>query len=379
MPPAPSNKPQSSKPQMTKAIRVLVVDDSASVRETLKEIIDADPEMAVMGVAADPFVAVRRIAEEVPDVIILDLELPRMDGVTFLRKIMDQCPVPVVMCAFQAEEQLELAEAMAAGAVEVIYKSRLNTRQFLLDTRDHIRAVIRAAAGTEHKSRTVRAVKIGGKNRLLGAKKLSADVMLPPFVPTKPGKPAIITDKVVCIGASTGGTESLRVLLEMFPIDAPATVIVQHMPEKFTETFANRLNGLCAVAVKEARDGDAVLRGQVLIAPGNRHLLLRRSGNRYYVELRDGPLVTRHRPSVDVLFRSAARYVGANGVGVLMTGMGDDGARGLLEMFQAGAHTIAEDESTCVVFGMPREAIKLGAARKVVPLTQIKDEILRVC
>jgi two-component system chemotaxis response regulator CheB len=187
------------------------------------------------------------------------------------------------------------------------------------------------------------------------------------------------TETVVCIGASTGGTESLRQLLENFPDDTPGTVIVQHMPEKFTEAFARRLDSLCAVTVKEARDGDAILRGQVLIAPGNRHLLVRRSGARYFVEVRDGPLVSRHRPSVDVLFRSAAQYAGANAIGVLMTGMGDDGAKGLLEMMQAGAHTIAEDESSCIVFGMPREAIKLGAARSVLPLSRIRDEILRNC
>ena len=187
------------------------------------------------------------------------------------------------------------------------------------------------------------------------------------------------TETVVCIGASTGGTESLRELLESFPEDSPGTVIVQHMPEKFTEAFARRLDSLCAVTVKEACDGDTILRGQVLIAPGNRHTLIRRSGARYFVEVRDGPLVCRHRPSVDVLFRSAAQYLGANAVGVIMTGMGDDGARGLLEMMQAGGHTIAEDESSCIVFGMPREAIKLGAARSVLPLSRIRDDILRNC
>ncbi|CAK0771582.1 Protein-glutamate methylesterase/protein-glutamine glutaminase 2 [uncultured Gammaproteobacteria bacterium] len=363
---------------MVRKIRVLVVDDSASVRETLKEIINDDPDLELMGAAIDPYVAARLIAEEIPDVLVLDVEMPRMDGITFLRKIMEQRPMAVVMCSSLTEVGSEtLLEALEAGAVEVIQKPRIGSRQFLIEARIRITDAIKAAAHANLRRRPSPGSARPDDKSLMGAKKLSADVMLPPPSPGRAAAMTKTTEKVVCIGASTGGTESLRILLEGFPADAPGMVIVQHMPEKFTEAFANRLDRLCALSVREARNGDTVLRGHVLIAPGNRHMLVKRSGARYYVEVRDGPLVTRHRPSVDVLFRSAARYVGANGIGVLMTGMGDDGARGLLEMMQAGAHTVAEDESTCVVFGMPKEAIKLGAARKVVPLGQIRDEILR--
>ncbi|MBI1207982.1 MAG: chemotaxis-specific protein-glutamate methyltransferase CheB [Azospirillum sp.] len=365
---------------MTGRTRVLVIDDSASVRETLREVIAGDPDLEVMGTASDPYVAARLIAEEVPDVIILDVEMPRMDGITFLRKVMQQRPMPVVMCSSLTEAgSATLLEALEAGAVDIIQKPHLGSRQFLLESRIAICDVIKAAS-------TARLRPSGGAGRAAAAdktrlvtEKLTADVILPAPVPPKGQAMARTTETVVCIGASTGGTESLRVVLEALPADAPATAIVQHMPEKFTAAFARRLDGLCAVAVKEAEDGDTLRRGQVLIAPGNRHMLVKRSGARYYVEIRDGPLVSRHRPSVDVLFRSAARYAGANGVGVLMTGMGDDGAKGMLEMFQAGAYTVAEDESTCVVFGMPREAIKLGATRKVVPLGLIGSEILRAC
>jgi len=373
-------------------IRVLVVDDSASVRETLREIIDGDPDLEVMGTASDPYVAAKMIAAEVPGVIVLDVEMPRMDGLTFLRKIMQQRPIPVVMCSSLTTQGTDtLVEAMEAGAVDIIPKPRVGSREFLLEARIWVCDAIKAAARARLKHRPAAATvprggpgapaagATSGDKRQLGSAKLTADVILPPPSGRKTAAMTRTTEAVVCIGASTGGTESLRVLLESFPADTPGTVIVQHMPEKFTEAFARRLDSLCAVTVREAADGNTILRGQVLIAPGNRHTLVKRSGARYYVEVRDGPLVCRHRPSVDVLFRSAAQYAGANAVGVLMTGMGDDGARGLLEMMQAGAHTIAEDESTCVVFGMPREAIKLGAARAVLPLDQLRDEILRNC
>ena len=353
-------------------ISVLIVDDSASIRRTLTDIVNADPALEVIATAPDPFVAAERIARQVPDVIILDVEMPRMDGLTFLRKIMAQRPIPVVMCSSLTDEGSQaLVEAMEAGAVDVIAKPRVDTRQFLLEAGVRICDAVKAAA-------RARMRQTGAAVRPLRVeKKLTADVIMPPPVPRRSaGYPT--TERVVCIGASTGGTESLREVLVALPPDCPGIVIVQHMPEKFTAAFARRLDGLCRVAVKEAEDGDPVLPGRVLIAHGNRHMLLHRSGTRYHVGIKDGPLVSRHRPSVDVLFRSAAQYAGANAVGILMTGMGDDGARGLLEMKRSGAFTLAQDEETCVVFGMPREAIALGAADKIVPLDLIAAEILRV-
>jgi len=352
-------------------IRVLVVDDSAVVRQTLADILDADPDIEVMATASDPFVAAERIRREVPDVITLDVEMPRMDGLTFLRKIMAQHPVPVVMCSSLTEEGSEtLVEAMEAGAVDVIAKPRLGTKQFLLESgvriRDAVKAAVRAKLGP-----------VGRPPRRLAVEaKLSADVIMPPPAPTR--ALARTTQRVVCIGASTGGTESLRNVLEALEPDSPGIVIVQHMPEMFTAAFARRLDGLCRIEVKEAADGDTVLPGRALIAPGNRHMLLQRSGARYFVTIKDGPLVARHRPSVDVLFRSAAQHAGGNALGILMTGMGDDGAKGLLEMKRAGASTVAQDEESCVVFGMPKEAIALGAADRVVPLRLIPTEIMRM-
>jgi two-component system, chemotaxis family, protein-glutamate methylesterase/glutaminase len=342
-------------------VRVLIVDDSASVRQTLTEVLSADS-----GIAA------RRIREEVPDVITLDVEMPRMDGITFLRKLMAQHPVPVVMCSSLTEEgSATLIQALEAGAVDIILKPRMDTKQFLLESSVRICDAVKAAAKANLKRLPGRGD--GATSRAAPAKKLTADAMLPP-----PSARAMArtTESVICIGASTGGTESLRVVLEALPVDCPGIVIVQHMPEKFTEAFARRLNGLCKVEVKEAADGDTVLRGRVLIAPGNKHTLLHRSGARYYVTVKDGPLVSRHRPSVDVLFRSAAQYAGSNATGIIMTGMGDDGAKGLKEMKVAGALTIAQDEATSVVFGMPREAIELGAADKVLPLDRLAAQII---
>ncbi|MBF0130207.1 MAG: chemotaxis response regulator protein-glutamate methylesterase [Alphaproteobacteria bacterium] len=358
-------------------IRVLIVDDSASVRQALTEVLNGDPEIEVMGTAGDPYIAARLIQDEIPGVIVLDVEMPRMDGITFLRKIMQQRPMPVVICSSLTEEGSEtFMQAIDAGAVEVILKPRVGSRQFLLESRIRICDAVKAAAVARLRPLSPSPLSSSPAPRLV-TKKLSADVILPPPDSRTTSALARTTERVVCIGASTGGTESLRVLLEALPADAPGTAIVQHMPEHFTTAFAKRLDSLCAMTVKEAANGDNVLRGQVLIAPGNHHMLLKRSGARYYVEIKEGPLVSRHRPSVDVLFRSAARYAGSNALGILMTGMGDDGARGLLEMLQAGAQTIAEDESSCVVFGMPREAIKLGAAQRVVPLERLRDEIVR--
>ncbi|HET8995271.1 MAG TPA: chemotaxis response regulator protein-glutamate methylesterase [Acetobacteraceae bacterium] len=354
-----------------KPIKVLIVDDSAVVRQTLAEVLQGDPDIAVLATASDPFVAARRIQAELPDVITLDVEMPRMDGITFLRKLMAQRPIPVVMCSSLTEQGSEtLMQALEAGAVDMILKPRIGTAQFLKESKVRICDAVKAAAHARlHRLPATHAARASPTG------KLSADVMLPPPGPNH--AMARTTERVICIGASTGGTESLRVVLEALPAASPGIVIVQHMPEKFTEAFARRLDGLCELEVKEAADGDAVLRGRALIAPGNRHLLLQRSGARYYVAVKDGPLVSRHRPSVDVLFRSAAHSVGPNGVGIIMTGMGDDGAHGLLEMQQAGALTVAQDEASSVVFGMPKEAIALGAADKVLPLNLMATEIVR--
>lgn len=347
-------------------IRVLVVDDSAVVRQTLSRLLSLDPEIDVIATAADPYVAAERIAEQVPDVITLDIEMPRMDGLTFLKKLMAQHPLPVVICSSLAEEGAQSTlRALEYGAVDIITKPRLGTRQFLEDSCIELRNVVKAAAGARLQSPRPSRIE----------PKLTADAILPKSSYAM----AETTEKVVMIGASTGGTEALRLLLEMLPADCPGIVIVQHMPELFTRAFAARLDGLCAISVKEAESDDTVLRGRALIAPGNHHLLLKRSGARYHVEVKDGPLVCRHRPSVDVLFRSAARYAGLNAVGVILTGMGDDGARGMLEMKEAGAFTMAQDEATSVVFGMPREAIKLKAVDKVLPLESVAGAILSAC
>ena len=355
-----------------KKIKVLIVDDSATVRQTLTAVLESDPEIEVVGVASDPFVAARKIAECIPDVITLDVEMPRMDGITFLRKLMSQHPIPVVMCSSLIESgSATLQQALEAGAVDVILKPSIGIAEHLAESTIRICDAVKGAAKA----------RLGANRYKSGAgagvhepeKKLSADVMLPPPPSRAMAK---TTDCVICIGASTGGTESLREVLQSLPPATPGIVIVQHMPEKFTTSFAQRLNGLCQMEVKEAEDGDAVLRGRVLIAPGNFHTLLVRSGARYHVSVKEGPLVSRHRPSVDVLFRSAAGSAGSNAVGIIMTGMGDDGARGLREMKQAGAYTIAQDEATSIVFGMPKEAIALGCVDRVVPLGSIAQEIL---
>lgn len=348
-------------------IRVLIVDDSAVVRQTLKEILSSDPEIEVIGAAGDPYAAAERIAEEAPDVITLDIEMPRMDGLTFLQKIMVQHPIPVVICSSLADEgAASTLRAMEYGAVDIIAKPKLGTKQFLEDSRIVLCQAVKAAAGAR--------LRFPGPIHTVEPK-LTADAILLSATHAM----AETTEKVAVVGASTGGTEALKTFLEVLPADSPGIVIVQHMPELFTRAFANRLDGLCAITVKEAESNDTVIRGRALIAPGNHHLLLKRSGARYFVEVKDGPLVCRHRPSVDVLFRSAARYAGPNAVGVIMTGMGDDGARGMLEMHQAGAFTIAQDEATSVVFGMPKEAIKLNGVSKILPLESIANGILKQC
>ncbi len=345
-------------------IRVLIVDDSAVVRRTLSEILSSDPGIQVIGTASDPFVAADRISEQVPDVITLDIEMPGMDGLTFLQKIMSQHPIPVIICSSLAEQGAQSTlRALEYGAVDIIAKPRLGSERFLEESSVMLCEAVKAAA--------VARLRPYSPSRVIEPK-LTADAILSRAT----GAMLETTEKVVVIGASTGGTEALRSLLEALPADAPGIVIVQHMPEVFTRAFANRLDSLCRISVKEAETNDTVLRGRALIAPGNHHTLLKRSGARYFVEIKDGPLVSRHRPSVDVLFRSAARYAGANAVAVIMTGMGDDGARGMLEMKEAGAATIAQDEATSVVFGMPNEAIKRGAVDTILPLPSIAGSIL---
>ena len=355
---------------MAKKIKVLIVDDSCVVRQTLTEILGSHPAIEVIGAAADPYLAAQKIAREVPDVITLDIEMPKMDGLTFLRKIMTQHPIPVVICSSLTEGRSESAvKALDLGAVEIINKPRVGTRRFLEESSIQVCDTVIAASMVK-----VRPIL---PSRVVEPK-LTADVML--SMPGKSKAMAETTDKVVAVGASTGGTEALRIFLEALPPDAPGIVIVQHMPENFTKAFAKRLDSLCRVTVKEAENNDTVLRGRALIAPGNKHTLLKRSGARYFVEVKDGPLVSRHRPSVDVLFRSVARYAGKNAVGVIMTGMGDDGARGMLEMKEAGATlNIAQDEESSVVFGMPKEAIKTGGVDKILPLDQIASTVILHC
>jgi two-component system chemotaxis response regulator CheB len=364
--------PLSAEPD--RKIRVLIVDDSAAVRTTLSDIIASDPDLEVMATAADPYIAVERIRAEVPDVIFLDIELPRMDGITFLRKLMSQRPIPVVICSSHAGEGSDtLIEALEAGAVDVVQKPRIDTAQFLHESRTRICEAAKSAAHARLKGRVRPPAP-----KLQVEAKLTADVVIPQRSAARAASAAAsmpTTDPVICIGASTGGTEALRDVLVALPAGTPGIVIVQHMPERFTAAFARRLDGLCQMEVKEAEDGDVVEAGRVLIAPGNRHMALHRAGSSYTVNIIDGPHVSRHRPSVDVLFRSAAYVAGRNALGILLTGMGDDGAKGLLEMKDAGAATLAQDEESSVVFGMPKEAIALGAAGKIVALKRVATEI----
>ncbi|MGE5406805.1 MAG: protein-glutamate methylesterase/protein-glutamine glutaminase [Methanosarcina sp.] len=351
---------------MPKKTRVLIVDDSALVRQVLTEIFRSDPHIEVIDSVSDPFNAAKVIAVELPDVITLDIEMPRMDGLTFLKKIMTQHPIPVVIISSLTAKGTETAiRAMESGAVEIITKPQLATREFYEESKILLCDAVKAAALSRVRYNNHKTVKV--------VPKYSADAVI-----ASSSKHSMLktTESVVVVGASTGGTEALRVFLEAMPVDSHGILVVQHMPENFTKSFANRLNEICKISVKEAEDGDAVIRGRALIAPGNKHMLLKRSGARYYVEIIDGPLVNRHRPSVDVLFRSAAKYAGRNSIGIIMTGMGDDGAKGLLEMKESGAFTMAQDEKSCVVFGMPREAIKLGAAEKILPLESIAPSVI---
>ena len=351
---------------MRKKIKVLIIDDSAIVRQTLTEILSSDQGIEVIGTASDPYIAAKKMKEKAPDVITLDVEMPRMDGITFLQKIMNQHPIPVVICSSLAVNRSETTvKLLEYGAVEIIQKPTLGTKEYLRESKIKICDCIKAAS-------IARIKRIPARREI--QPKLTADAVL-----AKATNKSMVktTEKVIAVGASTGGTEALRVLFESLPMDCPGIVVVQHMPENFTKAFAKRLDSLCLPSIKEASNNDSVLRGQVLIAPGNSHILLKRSGARYYIEVREGPLVSRHRPSVDVLFRSAARYAGKNAIGVIMTGMGDDGAKGLLEMKERGAFTIAQDETTSVVFGMPQEAIKLNAVDMILPLEKIGRTIIK--
>ncbi|WP_136414238.1 chemotaxis response regulator protein-glutamate methylesterase [Herbaspirillum sp. ST 5-3] len=351
-------------------IKVLVVDDSAVVRQVLTGLLENVPGIQVTHAVADPILAMERMKMQWPDVIVLDVEMPRMDGITFLRKIMSERPTPVVICSTLTEKGAQTTmEALAAGAVAIITKPRLGLKQYLKDSSDElitavrtaVRANVRRLVPQQHAAPPVTA-------------KYTADVIL---APAEGNAMTQTTERVVAIGTSTGGTQALEEVLTALPRVSPGIVIVQHMPEKFTAAFAERLNSICQIAVKEAQNNDRVVPGRALIAPGGKHMLLRRNGAQYFVEVIDGPLVNRHRPSVDVLFRSVAKAAGANALGVIMTGMGDDGAAGLLEMRKAGAHTVAQDEASCVVYGMPKEAVKRGAVEKTVALNAIDKEILQ--
>jgi len=359
---------------MSKKIRVLIVDDSALVRQALTMLLQRDHEIEVVGAAADPFIARDKIKALNPDVLTLDVEMPRMDGLTFLEKLMRARPMPVVMVSSLTETGCETTlKALELGAVDFITKPKVDLREHLDELAHEVIAKIRAAASARLRPRESREPRAAPSPAGWVPGEPRAD--RGPW--TAEGRPsgtqAMIrtTDRIIAVGASTGGTEALKDFLMMLPADAPGVVIVQHMPEKFTRSFAERCDQLCTIRVKEAEDGDRVLFGHALIAPGNFHMELRRNGAQYFVRLSSAPPVNRHRPSVDVLFDSAAACAGRNAVGVIMTGMGADGARGLLAMRQAGGRTIAQDEATCVVFGMPKEAIALAAAEAVVPLPRI--------
>ncbi|SNB46662.1 chemotaxis response regulator protein-glutamate methylesterase [Geobacter sp. DSM 9736] len=349
-------------------VKVLIVDDSLTVRQALSEILASDPEIQVVATAGDAMTAADRIKEQTPDVITLDIEMPHMDGLTFLHMIMTLKPIPVVICSSQVSRATNSVLALEYGAVDIIAKPQVSVRTFFEESRIMICDTVKAAARAK-----LRVIGCTPPHRQVDVERPS-----PPIVRARPELPVCSTpgEKVIVVGASTGGTDALKVFLRQMPPDAPGILVVQHMPENFTRGFAERLDGLCAVHVKEAENSDRVEPGLALIAPGNQHMLLKRGVGGYFAEVRTGPLVSRHRPSVDVLFKSAARYAGANAIGVIMTGMGDDGAVGMREMKEAGAFNVAQDEATCAVFGMPNEAIKHGGVDVVLPLDDIARKVL---
>jgi two-component system, chemotaxis family, protein-glutamate methylesterase/glutaminase len=353
-------------------VNVLIVDDSAVVRQVLTEQLDGINGIKVIGAARDPLFAQKLMEKEWPDVIVLDIEMPRMDGITSLRQLMKERPTPVIICSTLTEKGAEVTmQAMSAGAVDIIAKPKVGLKQFLEESRTLLGDAIKAAshARMEKVTSAARAAAPAAPSAKLTADAVVAERVHKPLAST--------TDRVVAIGTSTGGTQALEYVLTRLPRTAPGIVVVQHMPGQFTAAFAARLNQLCEIEVREARNGDRVIAGLALIAPGTDHLLLRRSGAQYRVEVKGGPLVSRHRPSVDVLFRSVAQSAGPNAVGIIMTGMGDDGARGMRELHEAGALTVAQDELTCVVYGMPKEAVKLGGVDAIVGLPQIPGIIVQ--
>ena len=351
---------------MTK-IKVMVVDDSALVRKLMTELLNSDKDIEVIAQAQDPVFALEKLKTIKPDVITLDIEMPRMDGITFLGKLMSTMPVPVVICSSLAEEGAKTTmEAIKQGAVDIITKPKVGVKGFLQESAIEIIDAVKGASRSRVRKRA-RPIEVKPKN--------SADVILSHSNRAM----SETTEKIIAIGASTGGTQALRQVLAKMPAVSPGVLIVQHMPEKFTTAFAQHLNEMSEMDVSEAKKGDRLIPGKVLIAPGGKHMLLKRSGAYYHVDIIDGPLVSRHRPSVDVLFRSVARFAGRNAVGCLMTGMGDDGAQGLLEMKNAGARTFAQNEESSVVFGMPQEAWKKGAAEKLIALDDIPQTLLDAC
>jgi two-component system chemotaxis response regulator CheB len=358
---------------MAEKIKVMIVDDSALVRQVVSQALATDTGIEVIATASDPLFALEKMKSRWPDVLIIDIEMPRMDGITFLKKIMAEHPTPVVVCSSLAEQGAQATfEALSAGAVAIITKPKIGLKSFLEDASNDIVQAVRSAARANMRalSSSVRSTTAAAT---LNRPKNTADVMLSPA-----SNAALVrtTDQVIAIGTSTGGTQALEAVLTKLPATCLGIVIVQHMPEKFTAMFAERLNSLCQIEVREAKNGDRVIPGRALIAPGGRHMMLKRNGAQYVVDVADGPLVNRHKPSVDVLFRSVAKFAGGNALGIIMTGMGDDGARGMKEMHDIGAKTIAQDESSCVVFGMPKEAIKLGAVDQTIPLDQIPAAIV---
>ncbi len=355
---------------MKAKIRVHIVDDSAVVREVLTTVLSKAGDIEVLHASQDPVFALERMQRDWPDVIILDIEMPRMDGLTFLRKIMRERPTPVIICSSLAEEGMPVTlQALEAGAIAIVTKPKIGLRSFLSESGQQLIDEVRAARGARLSNlRPAADTPTGLENRV----KLTADAMLQ----APSGRTMFrTTERIVAIGTSTGGTQALEYVLPRLPRDCPGIAVVQHMPEAFTASFARRLNQLSQIEVKEAASGDRLVAGLALIAPGGKHLMVVRSGTQYVAEGKDGPLVSRHRPSVDVLFRSVAVCAGANATGIIMTGMGDDGARGLKEMKDSGARTVAQDEASCVVFGMPRVAIEMGAADHVLPLAQIPKAV----
>jgi len=350
------------------AINVLVVDDSAVVRQVISDVLSREHSITVIAAVADPIFAMKRMSIQWPDVIVLDVEMPHMDGITFLKKIMLERPTPVVICSTLTVKGAETTmQALQAGAVTIIAKPKIGVKDFLQESSEELVHAVKTAACANTKNL------IPLKRKVIPPK-YSADAMLKQSIApmTK------TTDKVIVIGTSCGGTQALEYVLSALPRGCHGIVIVQHMPVKFTAAFAARVNSISEIEVLEAKHGDRVIPGQALIAPGGKHMLLTRSGAQYKVEVRDGPLVNRHRPSVDVLFRSSSKCAGKNAVGIIMTGMGDDGALGLKEMHDAGSYTVAQNEESCVVFGMPKEAIKLNAVDKITSLKNIVTEIKNV-